>query len=183
MDTANKKTKMAVITYAVMIVMIGLDQYTKQMAINTMPIEVFVDTQKYTSHAPYQFLPWLWFNHVVNFGAAWSIFYGKTYLLLIIVASIYAGLIYYEFNSRSKRTKTFSAGIGFILGGLGNFIDRARMGYVTDFFDLRNSAGQNVFPIFNVADISIDIGIACLIFYVLFQEGKMEKKEVLNEEN
>lgn len=172
MNNANKNYNKVLLTYSVFIIVFVLDQLTKNYIINTMPIEVFIDTSKFTSYPSQQIFSWLWLTHVVNFGAAWSLFSGQKYLLLAFGLIVYSALVYYEFNSRNTRTKTLSIGLGFILAGLGNFVDRIRLGYVTDFLDVRNSLGQNVWPIFNVADISIDIGVFLFIIYVIFQEGK-----------
>lgn len=68
---------------------------------------------------------------------------------------------------------TERAAIGFLLGGaLGNLIDRFSYGRVTDFLDF---AFIN-FPIFNVADICIDIGIG-LLYIALWQNHKKEKAQ------
>ena len=186
----KKYLKVILITYVIGILMFGLDQMTKQMIINAMPITIDTASQTFGQYPSYKFLPWLWFTHVVNFGAAFSILYGQKNLLLLMAFVISSGVVYFEVTSREYRTKTLSAAIGFIMGGAaGNIFDRARQGYVTDFFDFRNSAGQNVWPIWNVADVSIDIGIALLVIYFFFQESKIEKKraeekqEVSNVEN
>jgi signal peptidase II len=57
-----------------------------------------------------------------------------------------------------------------LAGGIGNFIDRVRFGYVVDFFDFR------IWPIFNVADIAVCCGCGLLVFYVLIWEPRMQKK-------
>ncbi len=54
-------------------------------------------------------------------------------------------------------------------GGLSNLVDRIRFGSVTDFIDLR------VWPIFNVADSSVVIGITVLITYVVLHEARAPK--------
>lgn len=172
MTVIKKNYNKIVITYLVFIIFFALDQVTKQSVISNMPIDIFVDTQKYTSYPAHEIFPWLWINHVVNFGAAWSLLYGQRALLLTFALVVFIGIIYYEFTSRQTRTKTLSAALGFILAGMGNAVDRLRLGYVTDFLEFRNSSGQNVFPIFNIADISIDVGIILLLIYVIFQEGK-----------
>lgn len=59
--------------------------------------------------------------------------------------------------------------VGFSLilaGAIGNFIDRIRLGYVVDMFQLDFIQ----FPIFNVADMSLCIGVACLFIYTFFEE-------------
>jgi signal peptidase II len=157
--------------------MFGLDQWTKNMVIEAMPITIDVVNQRITQIYPsYEFMPVLWITHVVNFGAAFSIFYGKKYLLLTFASIISLAILGYEWATRKERTKLLSFSIGFILAGaLGNLYDRAKQGYVTDFFDFRYH-GENVWAIFNVADVSIDFGIALLILYFIFQEGKVNKK-------
>ena len=53
--------------------------------------------------------------------------------------------------------------LGLIAGGaLGNILDRVRQGYVTDFLDFK------FWPVFNVADISLDVGVALLVWWLLF---------------
>lgn len=174
---SNKKTIAFIITYSVALMMFGLDQATKQMIIDAMPITIDVANTKYTTYKSYEFLPFLWFTHVVNFGSAFSAFYGQKALLLTLVGAIMIGMIYYERQSASSRHKILSYSLGFLLGGaLGNWFDRARLGYVTDFLDFRINS-QNVFPIFNVADISVNIGIGLLIIYTFFLEPKIKKEE------
>lgn len=177
MNNKNNTKTLIIITYVVALLMFGLDQYTKQMVIQHLPIIVDVDGQKITQYAEsYKLVSWLWLTHVVNFGAAFSILYGKKYILLFMASLISAGVIYFEVTSRAYRTKVLSSALGFIMAGAaGNVFDRVRLGYVTDFFDFRNSAGQNVWPIWNVADMSIDIGIVLLIIYFFFQENKNKK--------
>lgn len=63
-----------------------------------------------------------------------------------------------------------------LAGGLGNFFDRVRFGYVVDFLDFR------VWPIFNVADIAVCCGCGLLVFYVMIWEPRLEKQKKLREE-
>lgn len=178
---SNKKSIAAAITYITTLLMFGLDQWTKQMVINAMPITVDVANKTFTTSESYKFLSWLWFTHVVNFGAAFSTFYGQKFLLLSFALIISTGIIIFERRSANTRPKILSFSLGFLLAGaFGNLVDRARMGYVTDFLDFRNN-GQNVWPIFNVADISINIGIVLLVIYFLFIEGKLEKQKQIDD--
>lgn len=161
--------KQSVITYSTFILIFFLDQLTKQLVISSMPIQVNVEKQFATSYHAYQFLPFLYFNHVVNFGGTWSIFSNNMSFILIYNLIIYLSIIYYEFISKLKRKLVLSLSLGFILAGSGNFIDRIRNGYVTDFIDFRNSSSQTIWPIFNIADISLNIGIGLLILYSIFR--------------
>lgn len=64
----------------------------------------------------------------------------------------------------------------FILGGaLGNLLDRVRLGSVIDFLDFR------IWPIFNIADSAINIGLFLLIIYFLFHKEEEKENEQLNE--
>ena len=97
---------------------------------------------------------------VKNKGAAFSLFSNATTFLTI--TSIFASLllIILIFNS-PPRSYWNSIGIAYLLGGtIGNGIDRLFKGFVLDFLEL---VPIN-FPIFNVADISINIAIICFIF-------------------
>ena len=60
-----------------------------------------------------------------------------------------------------------------VSGGIGNLIDRVAQSYVVDFIRF---AFWDRFPTFNVADISITVGVALLVIYILFIDGKKEKK-------
>ncbi|MFN8578938.1 MAG: signal peptidase II [Candidatus Sericytochromatia bacterium] len=176
MSDTSKKNIGSIIVYITALFMFGLDQWSKQTVINTMPISIDIEHISFGSHEPYKFLPFLWFNHVVNFGSAFSSFYGKRYLLLSLVGTIIIGMIIYERKSSGTRHTILSYSLGFLLAGaLGNWFDRLRLGYVTDFLDLRYN-GQNIFPIFNVADVSVNIGIGLLIIYSFFIEGKIKKQ-------
>lgn len=104
-------------------------------------------------------------THVQNPGAAFGLF-AYQQPLFIAVAAIMIGLaIYYRKRIQQEpRLLQFAVTIG-IAGALGNLIDRVRTGYVVDFFDFR------MFPVFNVADIAITIGVALLIWTTLFDRS------------
>ena len=96
-------------------------------------------------------------TYVVNRGAAFSMFQGEGWLrwlsLMVTLALIYYGL----FGSPLRAWE--QAGYGFLLGGAaGNGIDRLLMGHVVDFLDFRLIN----FPVFNLADVAINIGLICL---------------------
>jgi signal peptidase II len=108
-----------------------------------------------------------------NFGAAWSMLWSQTHLLIGIAGVVACGIVLYAIRERHSAWLQM-IGLGFLLGGaLGNLLDRSRLGYVIDMFDLQYG-GRNIFPIFNIADICIDIGVACLLLYS-FMAGRQEK--------
>ncbi|MEB3285603.1 MAG: signal peptidase II [Candidatus Sericytochromatia bacterium] len=113
-------------------------------------------------------------TYTQNFGAAWSMFWAQTWFLVSIATAVAVGIVFYAIQMKD-RTWLQMAGLGFLLGGaLGNLYDRARLGYVIDMFDLQRD-GHNIFPIFNVADICIDVGVGLLLL-ATYLAGRAEKK-------
>lgn len=110
-------------------------------------------------------------TYAKNDGAAWSILRGNRFLLIMI--SIIAFIFILVCVLKEKNiTKVESLSYGMLLGGiLGNLFDRIVHGYVIDFLDF-NIFGYN-YPVFNIADILIVIGV--LIMVILSFRG--EKNE------
>ncbi len=106
---------------------------------------------------------------VRNTGAAFSLFSESTTLLGIISLSVSIGLIIYIWQNSPMQISQGLA-ISLLLGGsLGNGIDRWRLGYVIDFIEFIPIN----FPIFNVADIAINLSV---IFFILDQMIKYNAK-------
>ena len=102
-------------------------------------------------------------TYVKNTGAAWSMFSGETLGLIIVSLIIITFIVYYISKNRPK-TKIEKIGYALILGGaFGNLVDRIIYGYVIDFLDF-NIFGYN-YPIFNLADSFIFIGVLLIIIY------------------
>lgn len=109
-------------------------------------------------------------TYVRNIGAAFSAFSGQVWGLALVAAAVGVAIVVYEW-----RLKTPSLGhvlsLGLLLGGtMGNFLDRVRLRYVVDMFDLQWH-GHNIWPIFNIADMSIDVGVGILLL-VFFLESR-----------
>lgn len=103
-------------------------------------------------------------TYVKNTGAAFSIFSTNTIFVIIISILIIVGLIIYIYKSHPKR-KIERISYSFILGGaIGNLFDRVIYGYVIDFLDIYIFGWD--FPIFNLADICIVVGVILLIIDV-----------------
>lgn len=100
-----------------------------------------------------------------NSGAAWSILEGKQWFftLLSILALVIIGICLYRTRQRPWMTVCFSL---ILAGTLGNFIDRLRFGYVVDMFQTLFVS----FPIFNVADACLTVGIIWLIIIILRED-------------
>ena len=77
-----------------------------------------------------------------------------------------------------KRSKLLNVALGlFIAGGIGNLIDRIRLGYVVDMFEIKLFK----FAIFNVADICVTVAFVLFLIYGIFIDPKIEKSR--QEEN
>jgi signal peptidase II len=103
-------------------------------------------------------------TYVQNTGAAFSFFTGGASWLRWLSLIVSIGLMIYGWLEKLPRFDQL--GYGFILAGaFGNGIDRFLFGYVVDFFDFRLIN----FPVFNIADVCINIGVICLIYSTIKQ--------------
>lgn len=103
-------------------------------------------------------------TYVRNTGAAWSIFAGKTWMLIMISLIIISIIVWYIFKNKPKNNLE-KISYSMILGGsVGNLFDRIIYGYVIDFLDF-NLFGYD-YPIFNLADTFIVIGVLLLVIYM-----------------
>lgn len=100
------------------------------------------------------------FTYILNKGAAFGILVDQKMLFLAIVALML--VVLWAFRKKVVLFPLWAkAGIGILVGGaLGNAYDRYANGAVIDFFDFR------IWPIFNVADIAICIGVAIIAYYL-----------------
>lgn len=124
---------------------------------------------------PFQSFPlignFLQFTYVQNKGAAFGILPGKQIFLILVSIAVAIFIIWFYLKERPKDI-FWEVGLALLLGGtLGNLYDRIFQGYVIDFIDL------SFWPTFNVADIAINIGVALMVFQVLFRSEKKSKKK------
>ena len=117
-----------------------------------------------------EILPTLFNIHkVYNYGVAFSFLENKRYLILLFSLI----LIYFLFNLRKDlpKTKKYDILFGVILGGIiGNLLDRVFRGYVIDY--LETFIFGISFPIFNLADICITLGIIIMILIMSLGDKK-----------
>ena len=105
----------------------------------------------------------LYLTYVRNTGAAWSILSNNSYIVLGISLLIIVGIIWYIWKNKIDN-KFEKVAYSLILGGaIGNFINRLFYGYVIDFIDIKIFGYD--YPIFNLADVFIVIGVILLIIY------------------
>ena len=149
--------------YIAILALIGLDWLTKHWIQTSMALNDTIPVIDGIFHITY----------IHNYGAAFSILEGKQGFLLIVTGIAMAAILGYmviaQIKKKTNPMELWSLAL-ILSGGIGNFIDRVRFGYVVDFFDFR------IWPIFNVADIAVCCGCGLLVFYVLIWEPRMAKK-------
>ncbi|SFH59420.1 signal peptidase II [Pisciglobus halotolerans] len=152
--------------YLIAAVIVGIDQITKYLTVQHIPL-----------YETIEFIPGVvsW-TYIQNDGAAWSILEGKMVFFYIITA-IVTGVVIYYLHQYAKGEPLFAISLAFILGGtLGNFIDRLHLQYVVDMIRLDFVH----FPIFNVADSALTIGVLLLLLYVFLDEKEEKKSKKKN---
>ena len=150
------------ISLFITIIILVLDQITKFIIASSMKVgdsfEVIPNFLNITSHR--------------NDGAAWGILSGKMSFFFIITIIILVVLIVF-YIKEAKNNVLMQIAISLLFAGaLGNFIDRVLHGEVVDFVDTY-IFGYN-FPIFNVADSSLTIGVLLIIIALLTDMKKEE---------
>ncbi|MBI60567.1 signal peptidase II [bacterium] len=105
------------------------------------------------------------FDLVHNYGAAYGILQNQRLFLLSVTAIVIFGGIF--FSKTIIQSKWSYYGLIFLLAGaIGNGIDRLFLGYVIDFINIK------IFPVFNFADIFIDIAVGCFIMDIIVNGKK-----------
>jgi signal peptidase II len=153
------------------IVIISLDQYTKYLV--RQNLDLWTETW-----VPWDWmLPYVRIVHVQNTGVAFGMFQGFGDIFSII-AIIVALIIVFYFPRVPASDWSLRLAMSLQLSGaLGNLIDRLTIGHVTDFVSVGN------FPVWNIADASITIGVVVLILGVWITEIEEKKKKVTNQES
>ncbi len=114
-----------------------------------------------------------YFTYVHNTGMAWSLFQGARWIFVVLTIIAIMGMIYF-FTMTKKHEVLTRCGLILTLGGsLGNLADRVFLGYVRDFIHFYIFGYD--FPIFNVADIAVVMGIGLIILEIFIQEYKIWK--------
>ena len=159
----------AFIWYLLSMVVVTLDQWTKWLAETKLSFNEPVTVIE----------PFLNWTLAYNYGAAFSLLadaggWQKWFFSgLAFVMSVF--LIIYLLKV-PRQAKLLSVGLALVLGGaVGNLIDRLLNGKVTDFIHVHYADVWH-YPIFNIADIGICIGIALIVIDMLFLEGKRQDK-------
>ncbi|EGG53559.1 signal peptidase II [Enterococcus faecalis TX1467] len=149
-------TRLLVAYFLISALLVGLDQWSKYLTVQNISLG---ETK--------EIIPgFLSLTHLRNTGAAWSLLEGKM-IFFYVITVIVSVVIIYLLIKNYKKSIWYSVGLSFVLAGaIGNFIDRVRLGYVVDMLqtDFMN------FPIFNVADSTLVVGVICIFIYLILDE-------------
>jgi len=158
--------------YLLALIVFLIDQGTKWLVVKNIPlhdsIPVIGEFFQLTSHR--------------NRGAAFGILQDQRWFFILITLVIVAGVVLYLNRTRKAGQKLMSLALALLLGGaVGNFLDRLLFGEVVDFLQLHfqfsffGKAVDYIYPIFNIADSAIVIGVI-LIFIDSIISWKNEKR-------
>lgn len=149
-------TRLLVVYFLISALLVGLDQWSKYLTVQNISLG---ETK--------EFIPgFLSLTHLRNTGAAWSLLEGKM-IFFYVITVIVSVVIIYLLIKNYKKSIWYSVGLSFVLAGaIGKFIDRVRLGYGVDMLqtDFMN------FPIFNVADSTLVVGVICIFIYLILDE-------------
>ena len=142
---------------------IALDQYVKSQVVSTM-----------IHHESLPIVPdFFHITYVLNPGAAFGILpYERPFLIGIGGFMLIVGALYYSRVRKKVPTAAKFGAISAAAGAAANMIDRINTGYVVDMFDFR------IFPVFNIADIAIVIGLTAIMYVIFFQDEKVSTNEL-----
>ncbi|MDM5223830.1 signal peptidase II [Peribacillus sp. RS7] len=151
--------------YLIALLVIALDQLTKWMIVKKMEygesIEIIENLLYITSHR--------------NRGAAWGILQGQMWFFYIITIAVIIGLVYY-IQKMAKDSRLLGVALALMLGGaIGNFIDRVARQEVVDF--VHTYIFSYSFPVFNVADAALSIGVGLLVIHMFLEEKNAKEKD------
>lgn len=141
------------------LVVLVLDRLTKALVVGHMRLGESIPIIPDVFHLTY----------ILNPGAAFGLFAESRYFFLGI-ALLALGLVFYFRRQILQETLWVRWGVGLFVGGtLGNVWDRVQSGLVIDFLDFR------IWPIFNVADMAICVGVGLIIWSLFRSEQKQGK--------
>ncbi|HEM5195466.1 TPA: signal peptidase II [Streptococcus suis] len=142
-------------------VLIAVDQIVKAWTVANIELDTVTE-----------FIPGLMsLAYLRNYGAAWSILQNQQWFFTIVTIAAVTGLIWYYVKQIKGNLWTLFSLSLMIAGALGNFIDRLRLGYVVDMFHLDFIS----FPVFNVADMCLNVGVGILFICIMKEESNGSK--------
>lgn len=151
--------------YVIALIVIIADQWSKRLVVQQMEIGERIELiPGYVSILSHR-----------NSGAAWGMLEGKMAFFYVVTIFVVGGLLYY-FYKEAKHDTLLSVAIMLLVGGaIGNFIDRVLYQHVVDFISVWIPVIDYNFPIFNIADAALTVGVILLIIHMVFEE-KLKSK-------
>jgi len=167
-ESTNRTTRRFIAWFVVALLVVAADQGTKWAIVEWIDLYGRVPINSFMN-----------LTHQQNTGAAFSFLAGASgwqrWFFVVLATVVSAVISVWLWRIRTEGPLVLMAGLSLVLGGaVGNLIDRARLGYVTDFIQVW--FGNWAFPSFNVADAAISVGAALLIIDALFLSGREAKK-------
>ena len=153
------------IAMGVAAVLIGIDRVTKWWIVNNIEYRGSVPGIRF---GDFKLLD---ITHIHNDGAAFSILSGQQTLLVTVTSIFLVGAIIAVLSGRLRCKWLFSAVTLIIAGGIGNWIDRIRLGYVLDFVEFQFVN----FAVFNIADVFAVAGAILLCIAIIAEEVREYK--------
>ncbi|MGT2757489.1 signal peptidase II [Streptococcus ovuberis] len=147
-----------IILPAIIGLLIALDQWVKFYVLETIALG---ETKSFIPSI-------LSLTYLQNYGAAFSILQNQQWFFILVTVVIIVTAIRYLIKHRDDSWLLVLSLVLIISGGLGNFIDRLRLGYVVDMFQTEFMD----FAVFNVADSYLTVGVVLLFSYMMFFEEK-----------
>ena len=102
-------------------------------------------------------------TYVLNPGAAFGLLENQTWFFILAAAAISLAFVWYYPRLRRECGFLHYGCVAMVAGAIGNLIDRIKMGLVVDFLDFR------IWPVFNLADIAIVVGVISMVYAILFR--------------
>lgn len=153
-----------VTTIIISMILLCIDQISKLLVVNLL-----TKTDSITIIKNFFYL-----TYINNDGAAFSILVGKRIFLILIAVLVIVMLIRY-IKKNNIQNKLELVSLALIIGGsLGNLMDRVVRGYVIDFLDFK--IFNYNFPIFNLADTFIVIGVILLLLKEIRKENNLDSR-------
>ncbi|MGI6089971.1 MAG: signal peptidase II [Saccharofermentanales bacterium] len=151
---------MAVVTILILVV---LDQYSKALA------------EYYLAEGAVKIIPGFFELELTwNSGAAWNFLAAKSWgIVLLSISSLLVSAVVLFYLGKAHGLKAQIVLVLIAAGGIGNLIDRIRFGRVTDFLSF--IFGSYKFPVFNLADTFVTIGVILAIIFLLLDHSFIEQ--------
>ena len=164
----KKKIKIYIIPILCIGLLVAFDQITKFIVRTSFALYESHPLIKNVFHLTY----------IQNTGIAWGMFKNGRiiFLILTVLVLLVCAGIYAKIPENRRFTPIRVCLVFLVSGAIGNMIDRISLHYVVDFFDFRLIN----FPIFNVADIYVTLGVIVLICFVLFRYRESDYEEIFS---